>query len=99
MAYTCFVSQVCYILLRIPAITTQKEQNFSVRGTLAFKEEHLLLLTLSMHAQEGNSTQLVCLSVSLCTADLEGRSITTVETSTNVKKMMILSPFNVPSFF
>jgi len=40
---------------------------------------------LSAHVRESYSSQ----SVGLCTVDLEGRCITAVETSTNVKKRMI----------
>jgi len=46
-----------------------------------------------MHVREDYSSlsvcQFVCLSVCLCTADLEGCCIAMVETDTNMKKMMI----------
>jgi len=41
----------------------------------------------------------VCLVLCLCTVDLEGRWLTTVETCTNIKKIVVLSPFNVPFLF
>jgi len=37
----------------------------------------------------GYSSHLVCLFVCLCTADLKGHCITTIESGTKMKKMMI----------
>ena len=42
------------------------------------------LLTLSVHAREGYSSQFVCLSVCLSTSDFEDDGVFTFETGINV---------------